>query len=100
MSTAKHTPGEWKGPSKTSDGMNWSIGDPTGNWDIALVEIRYAPSESAAEANARLLVSAPDLLALATQYRDDMRHSLSAESRARRLELIESVIAKAEGRTP
>lgn len=51
-------------------------------------------------ANVALWSASPSLLALATQYRDDMRHSLSAESRARRLELIESVIAKATKATP
>lgn len=37
-------------------------------------------------------ISKEDLIALAIQYRDDMRHPPSAESRKRRLDWIETVI--------
>lgn len=39
------------------------------------------------------------LMELAYQYRDDLRHPPAADSHSRRLEAIEVVIAKAEGRS-
>jgi len=50
-------------------------------------------------ANARLIAAAPDLLALAYQYRDDLRHPPSADSITRRLAAIDAAIAKATGTT-
>mgnify|MGYP000437975630 CR=1 FL=1 len=46
---------------------------------------------------ARLIAAAPDLLALAYQYRGDLRHPPSADSIARRIAWINGVIAKATG---
>jgi len=46
---------------------------------------------------AHLETSAAQLLALAYQYRDDLRHPPAPDSRERRLEAIESAIRKAEG---
>ena len=48
-------------------------------------------------ANARLIASAPDLLALALQYRDDLRHPPTADSITRRLAAIDAVLAKVTG---
>ncbi len=47
------------------------------------------------EANARLINEAPELIALAFQYRDDLRHPPTGDSIQRRLEAIEAVIQKA-----
>lgn len=49
------------------------------------------------EEHARLIAAAPDLLTLAYQYRDDLRHPPAPDSRERRLEAIEAAIRKAEG---
>ena len=52
------------------------------------------------ENTARLIAAAPDLLSLACQYRDDLRHGVpDAGSKARRLEAIDTVIAKVEGQS-
>ena len=45
----------------------------------------------------RLNAAAPDLLALAYQYRDDLRHPPTADSITRRLAAIDAVIAKVTG---
>ena len=45
----------------------------------------------------RLNAAAPDLLALAYQYRDDLRHPPSADSITRRLAAIDAVLAKVGG---
>ena len=45
----------------------------------------------------RLNAAAPDLLALAYQYRDDLRHPPSADSITRRLAAIDAVLAKVKG---
>ena len=50
-----------------------------------------------AEANARLIAAAPDILALVTQYRDDLRHPPTADSITRRLAAIDAVLAKVMG---
>jgi hypothetical protein len=57
---SEHTPGPWR-KQITDEGFN--IADSTGNWDICTITAQYAPTTEQAEANARLLASAPDLLA-------------------------------------
>lgn len=50
------------------------------------------------EAFTQLFAAAPALLALAIQYRDDLRYPVTDEgSKARRLEAIETVLADAKG---
>jgi hypothetical protein len=44
-----------------------------------------------------LIASAPDLLALAYQYRNDLMYPPSEDSKSRRLAAIDAVIGKAEG---
>jgi hypothetical protein len=44
------------------------------------------------------MAASPELLELARQYLNDMRHPPAPDSRERRVSLIEKVIAKAEGR--
>ena len=46
-------------------------------------------------ANARLISVAPKLLALAIQYRDDLRRPPSGDSLERRVQAIEAVISEA-----
>ena len=54
-------------------------------------------SEDVTLANALLIAAAPDLLALALQYRDDLRHPPTADSITRRLAAIDAVLAKVTG---
>ena len=49
-------------------------------------------------ARARKLEAVDELLALAYQYRDDLRFPPTGDSKERRLARIEEVISKAEGR--
>jgi len=58
---SEHTPGPWKPPRLTIDEKAWFVGDPTGNFDIAIINCEHSPAGSA-EANARLIAAAPDLL--------------------------------------
>lgn len=51
-------------------------------------------------ADRSLIATAPDLLALAVQYRDDLQRPPAPDSVERRLERTNAVIAKALGRTP
>lgn len=46
-------------------------------------------------ADGKVIAAAPDLLALAYQYRDDLLYPPTADSRERRLAAIDAVIAKA-----
>jgi len=48
-------------------------------------------------ANARLIAASPDLLDLAYQYLSDLRYPPTSDSRERRIERIQHVIAKATG---
>jgi len=84
---AKHTPGPWK-TGNADDGENIWIGAS----DVQRVAIcsRFHPP-----ANVTLIAAAPDLLALAYQYRDDLRHPPSAASITRRLAAIDAAIARA-----
>lgn len=56
-----------------------------------------SPNLVLAKSNARLIAAAPELLQLALQYRDDLHHPPSQDSRERRLAAIKAVIAKATG---
>lgn len=62
-------------------------------------EAYIAELERRSKARTSLISAAPDLLSLAYQYRDDLRHPPTQDSRERRLKAIEDVIAKAEGRS-
>ncbi len=84
-----HTPGPWI-----------AVDDQVGTDDALVAEARLHDGINPTEwqANLHLIAAAPELLALVYQYRDDMRHGVGTASRARRLESIEAVIAKTEGR--
>lgn len=100
MSEIKHTPGPWK--FKTApNGDNGISAYDTGYFAEAFADIRHSGENARAEAlaNARLIAAAPELLELAFQYRNDLRHPLAPDSRERRLKAIDVVIAKAEGRS-
>ena len=98
--SAQHTRGPW--PIKpTGDGKRIIVGEglvegPNG-YEVAEVYSDDCDRDEAM-ANARLIAAAPDLLELARQYLNDMRHPPAPDSRERRVSLIEKVIAKAEGR--
>ena len=98
--SAQHTRGPW--PIKpTGDGKRIIVGEglvegPNG-YEVAEVYSDDCDRDEAM-ANARLIGAAPDLLDLAYQYRNDMRYPPAADSRERRIALIESVLAKLDAR--
>ena len=62
----------------------------------ATAEASGQPGEAGSLAEAaRILDGTPDLLALAYQYRDDMRYVPPDDSRKRRIAAIDATIAKA-----
>ena len=94
---SKHTPGPWHiearigvkgltqrgfkvcyGVNSYGDGPKGTVGDIMG----------------ASDSNNSLMIAAPDLLALAHQYRDDLRYPPAADSITRRLAAIDAVLAK------
>ena len=58
MSNAKHTPGPWV-TTPEPNGIEWGV--DAGKWGIATCAAE--PGDGTTEANARLIASAPDLLA-------------------------------------
>ncbi|RVG88709.1 hypothetical protein [Sinorhizobium meliloti] len=104
-----HTPGPWT--TRQQFANRWLIEKDQGSNDagekliplcLAAVHttiLEVGCGERDTEANARLIAAAPDLLQLAFQYRDDLRHPPSPDSRERRLAAIEAVLSKAEGRS-
>lgn len=111
MSEMKHTPGPWEVEDQMGAEIGLSVvqaGLKTYEWEfIAMVcqstagdEIMgrqrfISPDEQ--KANANLIAAAPDLLKIADQYKSDLLYPPSKDSIQRRLQLIEAVIAKAEG---
>lgn len=87
-----HTPGPWK--QHLVDETLIVANDQAA---IASTSVEYFWAETA-EANARLIAAAPELLELALQYISDLRHPMSDDSRQRRIERAEAVITKAGGR--
>jgi len=87
-----HTPGPWKMPEVGADNR-LHVGQVVDD-DGVTIAIAYGQCAETV-ANARLIAAAPDLLALAYQYRDDLRHPPSADSITRRLAAIDAAIARA-----
>jgi len=96
-----HTPGPWRIDTTNGDDMN-IVGHPRhpctrygveGEWDVATVEDLHEDHKAEMIANARLIATAPDLLA-ALKY---ARRFLRSEDHD--VAYIDSTIAKAEGRS-
>lgn len=100
--SAQHTPGPWH-VVRYGDGDSLVIClDESGTQRVAFMAVPGAKSLSERrarwrqiKANAQLIAAAPDLLALAYQYRDDLKRPPAPDSRERRLQAIEAAIAKA-----
>ena len=84
-----HTAGPWQ-HGMCDDGETVWIG-PSQGMVVATCD-KFKP-----RGNYQLLTGAPDLLALAHQYRADLRHPPSADSITRRLAAIDAVLAKVTG---
>lgn len=100
---AKHTPGPWEvigtDPAEGGDWF-WIKAQPSPvlrgfTKDIGVVN--GSQSDAVQQANARLIAAAPELLALAYQYRSDLIHPVAPDSRERRLAMIDALISKATG---
>ncbi len=104
-----HTKGPWVAGENPYDGHNYltmvttenrlgmsgtEICTATHNWnEVVAGEVRISWAE--AEANARLIAAAPEMLEALLQYRNDLRYPPKGDSLERRLERVERVIAKA-----
>lgn len=99
---SKHTPGPWVARQEFAN--RWRIESHAKGPEFIPISVGLACttilevgcSNEDTAANARLIAAAPDLLQLAFQYRDDLRHPPSPDSRERRLAGIEAVLSKAE----
>ncbi len=88
-----HTPGPWH------------IGNIVGGrfvfaadgYAVADATVYHRNHDDQHLANARLIALAPEMLEALYQYRSDMRYPPEADSRERRIELIEALIARATG---
>lgn len=65
---SKHTPGNWSATPEPN-GLEWSV--TADDWFVCCCA--DMPSEGMAEANARLIASAPDLLEALTELLIDMK---------------------------
>lgn len=97
--SAGHTPGPWP-MAYTGDGKRIVIGEglvegPNG-YEVAEVYSDDCPPEIA-EANARLIAAAPEMLEALYQYVSDLRYPPTGDSIQRRIKRAEAVIAKATG---
>ena len=82
-----HTAGPWK-YGMCDDGETVWVGPSSGR--VVATCDKFKPRQ-----NYELIAAAPDLLALAYQYRDDLRHPPPADSITRRLAAIDAAIARA-----
>jgi hypothetical protein len=93
--SAAHTPGPWEFVQAGSgDFPTWNVRIG----DRGFIRLPATADMDVMDADARLIAAAPELLALAYQYANDMRYPPTADSRERRLAAALAVIAKAEGR--
>lgn len=104
MGALKHTPGPWQCDEvRTQCGRAFRIGSgemlSAGKGCCIIYDDYPGNPVNERGANARLIAAAPDLLALAIQYRDDLKRPPKGDSLARRLEAIEAALAKVEGPT-
>lgn len=106
---SEHTPGPWtiSGPSKPDNvgGRDWAVVD--GNL-LIVAEAFEVPARAVtfpAEANARLIAAAPDLLEAARKLHKQIAFDVFVDDQGHRAVMlqafreIEMAIAKAEGRT-
>ena len=98
MTMVTHTAGPWTFES-TGQGDFVIYGNISPNRNNAVLCQRgfWGTNAVQSNANARLIASAPDLLALAHQYRNDLRYPPTADSITRRLAAIDAVLAKVTG---
>jgi hypothetical protein len=93
MSEAKHTPGPWQREVGAGRGA-WIMG-PTKEW----AALACGDTDRRAEANARLIAAAPDMLAALKQVEAEMRAGFGSSFGETR-EQVRRAIAKAEGTQP
>ena len=100
--SARHTSGPWQSiGSHESEGFNcyWINAQPNSAMRGFTKEIAAVtgPQGGEAEANARLIAAAPDLLDAVIQYRDDLKRPPTGDSIERRLAMVNAAIRKANG---
>ena len=94
MSDVKHTAGPWKFKTDPFTGDCGLHAEGTGIFAEAFADIRHQGecNKPEALANARLIAAAPDML-------EALKHILDSEDANLSLLLVETAIAKAEGRS-
>ena len=92
MSESKHTPGKWEVFHLSDGGINNLVGIP----DRALAMAVVSESVGEAEANARLIAAAPEMLALLKEWEKAFDDAIDTTGIVRR---TGELIAKAEGET-
>jgi hypothetical protein len=104
--TSKSTPGPWQVKNEYVPdcltiiaNVDGEIIDGTTHYTYDFIATCEDDGEFSVDAvgNARLIAEAPALLALAIQYRDDLRYPPSPDSIERRLAAIDAVITKVTG---
>ena len=86
----QHTKGPWHSGHECISG---TISVWSGDAMVAQVGGRRLTAEQS-RIDAFLIAAAPELMALVLQYRSDLFHPPSADSKQRRIEAIDDVIAK------
>lgn len=101
MSEGKHTPGPWKAEIVPADrfGPEYFRRVVDGNGDTLCLHGVALSSGEEAEANARLIAAAPDLLVVLKALRDECSGTPRAWVLVGLLTDASEAIAKAEGRT-
>lgn len=103
--TSKHTPGPWVlMPEFHGDHGQYYITDEADGSEIASVTAWIGEHRAEAEANARLIAAAPDLLSALVMLRDaddiGVREGYSGGMGPEQRFHVDAAIAKAEGATP
>lgn len=93
--SAKHTPGPWYSEMNVDGEINtWAFDDP----GSPRIGVAKAYKNKNAEANARLIAAAPDLLAALERVLECRRFKISLDTNAAALEQARAAIAKAKGK--
>lgn len=96
---AKHTPGPWKSVNVSSQGTAvYRRIDGLNGTHIGFAGAYKLHNSEIAEANARLIAAAPDLLEAAQLAVIELAYVAHAEVESNALPLLRAAIAKAEGK--
>ena len=95
MENSKHTPGPWKTIHTQTRTLEWNIGTDLGAPIPAMIVEGLNNRDGNAEANARLIAAAPELLKACKAIWDSGAYG---SNQFKAIGLIQQAIAKAEGK--